>query len=85
MYKYKRLVGKLIKDSRDIKLQQINDGFAWHYKEYQNEQSKLDRTLYSKAKIEARKKKLELWSSKAMPPWEWRRKGDQETTKKTAI
>jgi endonuclease YncB( thermonuclease family) len=80
--KYKRLVGKILKNGRDINLLQIKDGFAWHYKEYQNEQSKQDRTLYSKAEIEARKKKLGLWSAKAMPPWEWRRKGDQESTKK---
>jgi len=80
--KYKRIVGKLIRNGRDINLQQVKDGFAWHYKEYQNEQSKQDRTLYSEAEVKARSKKLGLWSAKAMPPWEWRRKDDQESTKK---
>lgn len=28
--KFKRLVGKLIKGGRDINLQQVKDGFAWH-------------------------------------------------------
>jgi endonuclease YncB( thermonuclease family) len=72
--KYKRIVGKIIKGGRDINLLQVKDGFAWHFKEYQNEQSKQDRTLYSKSEIEARKKKLGLWSAKAMPPWEYRKK-----------
>lgn len=80
--KYGRIVGKLIYNSRDINLRQVEDGFAWHYKEYQNEQSAKDRSLYSNAEIDARKRKLGIWPAKAMPPWEWRRKGDQESTKK---
>lgn len=78
--KYKRIVGKLIMNGKDVNLQQIKDGFVWHYKQYQSEQSKQDRVLYSKAEVEARKQKLGLWSAPAMPPWEWRRKGAQQTT-----
>ena len=80
--RYGRIVGKLLKDGRDINLLQVKGGYAWHYKQYQNEQSAEDRTLYNSAEAEARKKKLGLWSAKAIPPWEWRRKGSQETTKK---
>ena len=80
--RYGRIIGKLIRGGQDINLLQIKDGFAWHYKFYQKEQSELDRMLYSLAEIEARNKKLGLWSAKAIPPWEWRRKGSQETTKK---
>ena len=79
--RYGRIIGKLLKDGRDINLLQVKDGFAWHYKYYQKDQTPLDRTLYSTAEIEARKKKLGLWSVKAIPPWEWRRKGSQESTK----
>ena len=78
--RYGRIIGKLMKDGQDVNLLQIKDGFAWHYKYYQKDQSERDRTLYSKAEIEARKKKAGLWSAAATPPWEWRRKGNQETT-----
>ena len=43
--RYGRIVGKLIKDGQDINLLQIKHGYAWHYKFYQNEQSKLDRVF----------------------------------------
>jgi endonuclease YncB( thermonuclease family) len=72
--RYGRIVGKLIKDGQDINLLQVKDGFAWHYKFYQKEQSELDRMLYSSAEIEARNKKLGLWSAAAMPPWVYRKK-----------
>ena len=72
--RYGRIVGKLIMDGQDINLLQIKHGFAWHYKYYQKDQSKLDRVLYSSAEIEARKKTLGLWAVPAVPPWVYRRK-----------
>lgn len=72
--RYGRIVGKLLKDGQDINLQQVKDGYAWHYKKYQNEQSTLDRTLYSSAETTARKKRIGLWSVPAIAPWEYRRK-----------
>ncbi len=72
--RYGRIIGKLIKDGQDINLQQIKDGFAWHYKYYQKEQSKLDRMLYSNAEVDAKTKEIGLWSAPAIPPWEFRRK-----------
>jgi endonuclease YncB( thermonuclease family) len=78
--RYGRIVGKLIKDGQDINLQQVKDGFAWHYKQYQGEQSASDRKLYNIAEVEARGSAIGLWSAPAMPPWEWRRIGSQQTT-----
>ena len=78
--RYGRIVGKLVKDDQDINLLQVKDGFAWHYKYYQNDQSASDRALYSAAEIEARGKVLGLWAAPAIPPWEWRKKGTQPTT-----
>ena len=72
--RYGRIVGKLLKDGRDIYLLQVKDGFAWHYKFYEKEQSELDRMLYSSAEIEARNKTIGLWSAPAVPPWEFRKK-----------
>lgn len=59
--KYKRIVGKVTLDERDICLQMIRDGMAWHYKEYAKEQSKTDKDLYSEAEAKARKLKVGLW------------------------
>jgi endonuclease YncB( thermonuclease family) len=71
--RYGRILGKLLKNGQDINLQQVKDGFAWHYKKYQKEQSKLDRALYSSAEIEARKNRIGLWSAPAVAPWGYRR------------
>jgi endonuclease YncB( thermonuclease family) len=72
--RYGRIVGKLLLNGQDINLQQVKDGFAWHYKHYQKEQSKLDQVLYGSAEIEARNKRIGLWSVPALPPWEYRKK-----------
>jgi len=72
--RYGRIIGKLLKDGQDINLQQVKDGYAWHYKKYQKEQSKQDRHLYSSAETEARAKKIGLWSAPAVAPWDYRRK-----------
>ena len=37
--RYGRIIGKLIKDGQDINLIQVKQGFAWHYKYYQRDQS----------------------------------------------
>ena len=72
--RYKRIVGKLLKDGQDINLKQVKQGFAWHYKHYEKEQSGLDRALYASAEIEARNKRIGVWAVPAVPPWEYRRK-----------
>ena len=72
--RYGRVIGKIIKDGQDINLLQIKDGFAWHYKYYEKDQSSLDRMLYSSAEIEARDKTIGLWSAPAVAPWKFRKK-----------
>ncbi len=44
--KYGRTVGKILVDGLDVNLEQIKAGMAWHYKQYQDEQSDGDRLLY---------------------------------------
>lgn len=58
---YGRLVGKITLDGKDINLEQVQAGMAWHYKEYQREQSPEDRELYAKAEDEARNARRGLW------------------------
>ena len=72
--RYKRIIGKLLLNGTDINLQQVKDGYSWHYKYYQKDQSKEDRVLYAEAENRARAGKIGLWSSHAIPPWEFRRK-----------
>ena len=73
--KYSRIVGKVILDKQDICLAMISDGMAWHYKDYEKEQSKTDRDLYSQAELKAREAKIGLWQdSKAIEPSSFRHK-----------
>ena len=58
---YGRLVGKILLDGKDINLEQVKAGMAWHYKEFQREQTPEDRELYTAAEEEARKARRGLW------------------------
>ena len=58
---YGRVVGKVLLDGRDINLEQVRVGMAWHYKEYDREQTAEDRDLYARAEDEARAARRGLW------------------------
>jgi micrococcal nuclease len=84
--KYGRTIGKVMIYGKDANLEQVRAGFAWHYKEYQKEQSAADRSLYAEAETSARAVKSGLWRDpQPMAPWEWRHGGNnQPTTESTA-
>lgn len=72
--RYGRVVGKVTFDGIDVNLQQVERGLAWHYKEYEREQSSNDRILYASAERDAKSAKRGLWrDSEPIPPWEWRK------------
>jgi len=72
--RYGRFVGKVLVEGRDVNLEQIRRGFAWHYKAYQREQSLMDRVLYDAAETEARASGSGLWGyATPLPPWDFRR------------
>jgi endonuclease YncB( thermonuclease family) len=72
--RYGRIVGKVLHDNVDVDLQQIEAGFAWHYKQYVKEQLTEDRMLYADAEVRAQAAHLGLWRDpNRFPPWEWRR------------
>ena len=74
--RYGRKVGKVLLAGMDSNLVQIKRGLAWHYKQYEREQSLADRQSYAEAEVEARAAKLGLWrDAEPTPPWEFRRKG----------
>jgi|ERR1041384_7280471 endonuclease YncB( thermonuclease family) len=71
---YGRVVGKLMIGTEDLCLKMLQSGLAWHYKQYQLEQSSQDLIDYSQAEKEARAAKRGLWNSDvpAIPPWQYR-------------
>ena len=72
--RYQRILGKVILDKRDICLAMISDGMAWHYKDYEKEQTKTDRDLYRQAEQKAQKEKIGLWKdANAIQPSDFRR------------
>lgn len=72
--RYGRTVGKIMVDGVDANLEQVRAGLAWHYKQYQKEQSAEDRVTYSLAEEQARVTRKGLWHDEApMPPWDWRK------------
>jgi endonuclease YncB( thermonuclease family) len=71
--RYGRIVGKVILNGRDVCLDQIKAGMAWHYKDYQDEQTPEDRQLYSDAEDAARFSRTGLWiDPNPTPPWDFR-------------
>jgi endonuclease YncB( thermonuclease family) len=60
---YGRLICKiLLPNGEDLDLDQVKAGMAWHYKQYEDEQSPGDREAYATAECAAMKSKVGLWS-----------------------
>lgn len=79
--KYQRLVGVIKYEGRDVNLNIVKAGYAWHYKKYQKEQTPPDRILYAQAETEARSDVIGLWSEPdPIKPTDWR-KGKKERAK----
>jgi endonuclease YncB( thermonuclease family) len=71
--RYKRIVGKVLLDGKDMNLEQIKKGLAWHYKAYEREQDVEDRSVYANAEYEAQQGKVGLWTEQEpLAPWDFR-------------
>ncbi len=56
-------------DKKDVSLEMIKAGFAWHYVEYDTS------IIYSEAENKARKNKIGLWiDTMPIPPWNYRKR-----------
>ncbi len=65
---YKRVLGTIYYQNKDINLQQVKDGYAWVYKKYSKN------PIYFKAEQEARSNKIGLWNDKnPIEPWVFRK------------
>lgn len=70
---YGRIVAEVFAGGRNINLDQVRKGFAWHYKKYQRQQTENMRRLYDAAEVAARRERIGLWRDQnPVPPWEWR-------------
>ncbi len=71
---YGRIVGKVIIDGNDANLEQVKRGYAWFFKQYQNELVMDDRLGYLHAHEAAQSSKQGLWIDlNPIPPWEFRK------------
>jgi hypothetical protein len=65
--RYGRSLGFIFVDSMDVNAQMIEDGWAWHYKKYNDEER------LASLEDEARAEKRGLWADpNPLPPWEFR-------------
>lgn len=57
--RYGRSIGKVSTSKfKDVNLEMIKAGYAWHYKEYNDDKT------YASAEVSARKRKLGIWKDK---------------------
>lgn len=71
--RYGRVVGRIEHEGRDVNLELLRRGLAWHFKKYQNEQSEADRTAYAAAEQQAQSARLGLWrDTRPQAPWDYR-------------
>jgi len=74
-------------NGQDVNLEQVREGMAWHYKEYEREQSPEDRAIYARAEDEARAQHRGLWQDpNPIEPSQFRReqrdeRGNKNTTR----
>lgn len=70
--KYQRHVCVVKYGNKDVNLQMVAVGMAWHYKHFQGEQGAFERRRYAAAQASAQKARLGLWAMQAVAPWEFR-------------
>lgn len=68
--RYKRLVGRVFLEGRNINAEMVEDGAAWVYRKYNRDPKLLQ------LEREAREQGRGLWAlqpDQRVPPWEWRK------------
>jgi len=73
--RYRRKVVKVMPpEGMDANLEQVRRNLAWHYKDYQQEQSEADRATYAAAENVARGQHQLLWmDAQPVVPWKFRK------------
>lgn len=71
--RYGRSIATVLLNGKNINLEMVNAGFAWHYRAYSKDK------VYTDAEAISRKQKKGLWKDKSpIPPWEFRRSGGKQ-------
>jgi endonuclease YncB( thermonuclease family) len=71
---FHRVVGQVFLNGKDVGLEQVAGGFAWHFKQYAKEQPQDERKAYADAEEAARNGRGGLWQSgQAENPQDYRR------------
>lgn len=71
--RYGRLLGRVMRDGKDINLELLQVGAAWFYRQYANELPRDMQSDYAGAEMEAARDRRGLWrNASPLPPWEWR-------------
>jgi endonuclease YncB( thermonuclease family) len=66
--RYGRTVGHVMIDGRDVNLEMLEEGMAWHYKKYDHNKR------LAETEDHARAAKKGLWhDATPIAPWEWRK------------
>lgn len=72
---FKRIVGAVFFNGRDMGLEMVRGGYVWHFKQYQKQQSPEDRAAYASAEEAAKNSRLGLWNDRnPVAPQDYRRK-----------
>lgn len=71
--RYQREVCVVFHSEVDVNVQMLKSGLAWHYKQYEKEQTSQQRKAYARAERDAKTKSLGLWAGNSVAPWEFRR------------
>lgn len=72
--RFGRAVGVIYLAGQDVNLRMVEAGMAWHYKQYQREQTPAQRRAYAAAEEAARRDRLGLWAdTNPVAPWDFRR------------
>lgn len=71
---YKRLLGRVFIELKDINLEQLKSGAAWVYLTHSAALKRRDRTICINAESSAQLEGLGLWiNQEPTPPWVWRK------------
>ena len=71
--RYRRLLGIIYYNDKDVNLEMVINGHAWVYRKYLRSIPKKYRNLYKNSEKEAKSRKIGLWKNPdAQPPWVWR-------------
>jgi endonuclease YncB( thermonuclease family) len=72
---FRREICSVFVGQRDVGLAMVQEGYAWHFKRFADEQSPQEREAYSTAQESAAAARRGLWQDEdPVPPWDWRRK-----------